>query len=171
MRLRKQKKSSIVKDAVRGAVAGAVATAAMGPAYSRLHALERDSAKAREKEVSPDLTSTQLLATKLAKAFGVTLSEKQRGVGAQVVHWSYGIGWGALFGVLHERVPVPRWLHGLIFGTLVGVIGQAALLPAFKLAPPPQKYPVDTSLVGWGAHLVYGAAAEGTLVALRRALA
>lgn len=167
----RKKKSSIFEDAVMGAIAGAFATAVMTPAYSRLHKLARESAKKKEKEVGPEQTSTEKLADKIAKAFGRELSDKQRSKAAQVVHWSYGIGWGALFGVLHDRVPIPRWVHGLVFGTVVGVVGQAALLPAFKLAPPPHKYLVDTSLVGLGAHLVYGAAAEGALVGLQRARA
>lgn len=73
-----------------------------------------------------------------------------------VMHWSYGSGWGIAFGLVQgtiHRRPVPA---GLGFG---GAVWAASLvqLPAMRLAPPVWEYPPSLLASDIGFHLVYGA--------------
>lgn len=163
--------TSIWEDALLGALAGGVATTIMGPAMARLQSMERPKAKEIEKKVGPSEHPPAQVAGKVAAFAGIPLSKAQREKGGTLVHYGYGMFWGAVFGVLHPRVKIPGILHGLVFGTALALLSEAVILPAFKLAPPPQRYPVDTHLAGWAAHLLYGASAERSFSLMKRALA
>ena len=164
------KRRSIIKDALMGAMAGGVATAVMGPAMRRLQKLERPSAKALEKSVGPAEPAVEKVARKVAEPLGIGLDSEERKNAGEAVHWTYGIFWGAVFGVLHDRVPIPPLLHGLLFGAALGVLSETAVLPALKLAAPANAYPVDTHLAGLASHLIYGATAERSYTLFKRVL-
>lgn len=85
------------------------------------------------------------------------------------VHWTYGPGWAALYGIveasLRRRRPL---LHGTAFGLFMWALGSGVMGPATKLAKPPWEYPAKTNALDIGYHLAYGLAAARTYRALER---
>jgi hypothetical protein len=89
---------------------------------------------------------------------------------AQGVHFAFGSGWGALYGLAAGTLPRCGTLKGgLAFGMAVWLVSDDVLLPAFQLAAWPHHYPVKTHLYAIAAHAVYGAVVASTFAALGRA--
>jgi hypothetical protein len=71
-----------------------------------------------------------------------------------VMHWAYGVAWGAAYGVVAGSVPLrPR--HGAIFGALVWS-SDYVTLPLAKLYKPIWQYDLRTLGKDLSAHVVYG---------------
>jgi hypothetical protein len=79
-----------------------------------------------------------------------------------VMHWLYGLGWGAAYGIVAGTVPI-RIRHGLGFGALVWSSGYV-VLPLAKLYKPIWEYDLRTLGKDLSAHLVFGL---GTATAFR----
>jgi hypothetical protein len=76
-----------------------------------------------------------------------------------LTHWLYGIGWGALFGMVvgsTRATRTPRALAGPPFGALVWGASYV-ILPLAKLYKPIWDYDKPTLAKDLGTHLVYGA--------------
>jgi uncharacterized membrane protein YagU involved in acid resistance len=67
-----------------------------------------------------------------------------------------------LYGVLRKKYPVISKFAGAPFGALFFLIGDELINTAFKITPPPQKFPADAHVRGLAGHLAFTAAAEGT---------
>jgi uncharacterized membrane protein YagU involved in acid resistance len=81
----------------------------------------------------------------------------------QVMHWSYGIGWGGIYGFLNPGMPRPAGVReGAVFGAAVWLISYAQLVP-MGLYQPPWRYPPAEVGFDLSYHLAYGA---GTSVGL-----
>lgn len=78
---------------------------------------------------------------------------------ASLAHFGFGIGMGALFGLLHRRLPfrVNATVHGVIFGSLVWVTAYQGWVPALGIMPPASRDRPDRPQVMLLAHWVYGA--------------
>jgi hypothetical protein len=72
-----------------------------------------------------------------------------------VMHWMYGLGWGALYGIVAGSVWPPRVRSGLLFGTVVWT-ADYIVLPLAKVYKPMWEYDVPTLAKDLSAHLVYG---------------
>jgi hypothetical protein len=72
------------------------------------------------------------------------------------VHWAFGSGWGALYGVLAGSQRKPHVLAGVPFGVVVWASGYV-VLPAAGLYQPIWKYDAKTLASDLSAHLAYGA--------------
>lgn len=83
------------------------------------------------------------------------------------MHWGYGVGWGALFGMVVGSASTPRVSHGLVFGSLVWATSYV-VLPLAKLYQPIWKYDRKTLWDDLSAHLTYGLATAATFKALAR---
>lgn len=82
-----------------------------------------------------------------------------------LVHFTYGTSWGAVYGLAQGTVHAGSLTHGLAFGTAVW--GTAyAVLPPTGLYEPPWKYPVKELALDLSYHLVYGVAVAGVYKAL-----
>jgi hypothetical protein len=86
-----------------------------------------------EKEVSPD--SIPLL--------------------TNVMHWAYGTGWGAVFGIVAESVRPPTIRGGALFGIGVWASSYAELVP-MGLYAPPWTYGAKSVALDVSYHLAYG---------------
>jgi hypothetical protein len=73
-----------------------------------------------------------------------------------VVHWAYGIGWGALYGLVASTRGSGA-LSGAPFGTAVWG-SSYVMLPAMGIYDPPWKYSAKSLAKDWSYHLVYGVA-------------
>ncbi len=73
----------------------------------------------------------------------------------QGMHWGYGTGWGAVYGLAQGSLHAPTLRHGLVFGSAVWAMGYVQLVP-MGLYQPPWKYPPKDIAMEVGYHLVYG---------------
>jgi hypothetical protein len=85
--------------------------------------------------------------------------EKEQDAAATLLHFGFGIGCGALFGLLHRRLPfhVPGALHGMFFAIVVWAASYQGWIPALGIMPPASKDRPDRQRVMFVAHLLYGA--------------
>jgi hypothetical protein len=58
--------------------------------------------------------------------------------------------------------PLSTLPGGLAFGTLVWMVSDHLIVPGFRLAGWPQRYPMKNHAYALAAHLVYGAAVAAT---------
>jgi hypothetical protein len=72
-----------------------------------------------------------------------------------LMHWMYGLGWGATYGVVAGSVRIPTLRSGLVFGTVVWVTDYI-VLPLAQLYKPVWQYDIATLARDYSAHLVYG---------------
>jgi len=85
--------------------------------------------------------------------------EQQEAVG-QALHWSLGVGAGALYGALRHRSRKLGLGSGLAYGAAFWLIMDEAANTLLRLAPPPQRFPWQTHARGLAGHVVLGGAIE-----------
>lgn len=147
--------------AVKGALAGLIGGAAMMMAM-----------KMEQKAVLPEGQTMEpppkKLMETLAEKAGVGLDDKQAMAAGMGVHMGYSAMWGALYGVVQDRVHPPSALHGLLLGGLVYASNfpSFGLLPRLGVLPPPSQQPLREAAIPAGAHVVYGLATAATFEAL-----
>ena len=102
----------------------------------------------------------------MLRAIGYDVPAEKIELVTNVMHWGYGISWGAVYGAVlgnaADRRPLSR---GLAFGTTVWVMSYVQLVPLGIYAPP-WKYPPRELALDLSYHLAYGAGvgAAGALV-------
>jgi hypothetical protein len=91
---------------------------------------------------------------------GVHLTERESNVVSAAAHLAFGAAAGALFGVLHRRLPlpVPAAAHGVVFALGVYAASYEGWLPGLGLRPEPEETPAKIRPAMIAAHVVYGAA-------------
>ncbi len=128
----------------KGLVAGCIGTAAM-TISSTVEAKIRD----REASSAP--------ADAAAKVLGIKPEgEKEKARFSNLVHWSYGTGWGALRGVL-GALGLPAPVAGLAHYATVWGSGLV-MLPALEVAPPLEEWGREALGVDAFHHAVYAGA-------------
>jgi hypothetical protein len=93
------------------------------------------------------------------------LSPRKAALTNNVMHWAYGLGWGATYGLVAGTLCPPPLRSGLLFGSVVWT-SDYIILPLTKLYKPVWKYDLPTLWQDLSAHLVYGV---GTAVAVKAA--
>jgi hypothetical protein len=92
----------------------------------------------------------------LAEAFlQKPLPAEAAGSTNNIVHWGYGVGWGAAYGLLAGYLRRADVILGPPFGTTVWLSGYV-ILPLAGLYKPIWRYDFKTLLKDWSAHLAYG---------------
>ncbi len=138
----------------RGLFAGAAGTAAM-TVSSTVEAKIRDRG------------SSSAPADAAGKVLGVQpRDEAGEARFSNIVHWSYGISWGAARGLLHAAGidgPAATAVH---FGAVWG--GAQVMLPALDVAPPPWASPKEEVAIDAFHHAVYAIATAVAFAALQR---
>lgn len=86
------------------------------------------------------------------------LPDEKLGMLTQVVHWTYGTGWGAVYGAAQSSLHLPAPVHGVLFGVVNWTAGSVVGLPAMQFAPPVWERPAKGNAMEIGYHLVYGVA-------------
>lgn len=94
------------------------------------------------------------------------LSAEHAALTNNVMHWGYGLTWGALFGLVEGSQRRVYLRHGLLFGPFVWATSYV-VLPLAGLYKPIWEYDLDPLWQDLSAHLTYGL---GTAVALRALL-
>ena len=139
--------------ALKGALAGLIGGAVMMMAM-----------KAEQKVLLPEGQQMEpppkKLVETLAENQGIKLSNTQSMAAGMSVHMGYSAVWGAVFGVVQNRLHPPDLLHGLLLGGLVYAASfpEWGLLPQMGVLPPPSQQSMEKAAVPFGAHIVFGLA-------------
>ena len=154
---KRSKSPSPIGAVARGLGAGVAGTAAMT-------AYQMAVAKLRGTEAST--TPAEVGKRVIRGVFHRRFDEDQTPLLNNVMHWSYGTGWGTAYALADDVMNLPVVAQGLAFGTTVW--GASLLeLPAMKLAPPVWEYPPQELALDVSYHLVYGIAVAAAYTALR----
>jgi hypothetical protein len=161
---------------VRGALAGVVGTAIMdGIWYARYRRDEGTSGFA-DWETAAGLDSFEnapapaQVGKRLAEGFlQRPLKPQAARLVTNLVHWGYGLGWGAVYGIVAGSTSRPRAVYGLLFGPIVWST-QYLVLPPTGIYRPLREYDAKTLWKDASAHLAFGVgtAASFRLLAGRR---
>ncbi|HEY0581815.1 MAG TPA: hypothetical protein VGE94_06500 [Chloroflexota bacterium] len=93
------------------------------------------------------------------------LSARYAALTNNIMHWSYGVGWGGLYGILAGSRP--HLLSGLPFGAFVWGTSYV-VLPPTGLYKPIWEYDLSTLWQDLSAHLAYGMGTSTTFGVLSR---
>jgi hypothetical protein len=160
-------------DLALGALAGAAATWIMGKVTTALYEHEDPAARRREDSARGGKSAYETAAEKLAGVAGKELSEEQRKQLGSAIHWSVGVGSGAVYGLLHRRLAGQGFgrnlAAGALFGTAVWLLFDEIGNTALGLTPGPSAFPWQAHARGLAGHLVLGLATGGVLHAAQAA--
>ena len=81
------------------------------------------------------------------------------------MHWTYGVGCGAAYGLVQGTIAAPPIRAGAAFGASVWGLSYAQLVP-MGIYEPPWRYPAKELAIDLSYHLVYGVAAAAAYEAL-----
>jgi hypothetical protein len=157
----------------RGLIAGAAGAAAQTLFFrltARLAPSAPDGAFDPPEPQQRDETATATVARRVAGlAAREPLSERGKKRGSRLVHFAFGGLWGSLYGAVRESTPALRRPAGAVaYATTVWFVSDNLLLPAFKLAGSPRRYPARNHAYAWLAHIAYGTAVACVYELLRR---
>jgi uncharacterized membrane protein YagU involved in acid resistance len=158
-------------DALLGAVSGLTASWVMERSYEPIMSAGSERTRERERRARGDVAPATVLAAEAASDLvGRQLDDEQKRTGGEVVHYATGAAFGALFGLLAPRVPVPLLAAGAGFGIAVWLVNDELLVPALGLSKPVTAYPASVHAKALASHLVYGAATDAGFRVLDRVL-
>lgn len=97
-----------------------------------------------------------------------SLSERYAPLVSDLTHWSYGMMWGALFGLVFGSTRLGRGSKALIGAPFGATVFTAAyiILPLARLYKAPWEYDAPTLAKDLSMHLVYGAGVSSAFAAL-----
>lgn len=160
----------VAADMLRGAVAGAVGVWVMDQVDWFNYRHEDPAARRRTQEARPGgLDPAHVMANKVAGALGAELSPPQPHPVGIAVHYSLGVGPGALYGALRDRAPVVGTGRGLLYGLGLFLLQDELANAAVGLSASPREYPWQAHARGLVAHLVYGLVTDTVLTVLQEA--
>jgi hypothetical protein len=151
----------------RGLAAGAVATAAMTgyqDLVARMHGRE-SSPKPRAWKDAP--APAQVGKRIVSGVFDKQVTLDRVGLLTNAMHWTYGVGWGAAYGLVQGTIGAPPLRAGAALGASVWGLSYAQLVP-MGIYEPPWRYPAKQLGIDLSYHLVYGVAAAAAYEALSR---
>ena len=156
---------------LRGMLAGAVGTAAMdGYWYARVRARGGTASFLSWEFTTPRdwdaISAPGRLGRRLAEAVTQQpLDARWAPTTNNVMHWGYGVGAGAAYGIVAGSLRRRRLVYGVLFGSAVWAASYV-VLPLAGLYKPIWEYDPATLAIDLGAHVVYGVAAAGVFAAL-----
>ena len=157
-------RSSWLVDAARGAVAGAVATWLMDLVTTGLYEAQSAEVTEREKAAQPNgKSSVENLLDRIETETGFVVDPDQRPMVLQAMHYALGIGPGAIYGVLRNRLPLVGAARGLLFGLVIFAVNDEYVNMKLGLAGPIEAYPVETHWRGLVGHATLGVATDTTI--------
>jgi hypothetical protein len=159
---------------VRGLAAGAVGTVALDlvwfARYKRAGGAQGFWAWETGADVKKwdDVSAPGQVGRRLAEAFlQRELPDEWARATNNVVHWAYGTGWGAQYGVAAGSVRRMPWWSGLAFASVVW-LSSYVVLPLAKVYRPLWEYDVKTLAKDLSAHAAYGIGTSTAYAALAR---
>lgn len=177
------------KGLVLGAIGGAAGTLAMGYYFAGLQkvpALQAENTLTTANPLPDTLDDISLIGQHHQEGEGSTAaigriayetlankpleSEETKTTLSELVHWNFGIGMGALYGMLRPAAGFPDWQGGALFGTGVWLFASNTMLPLLGISSGPSTQPLLTHTEELTAHLVYGVVVAATTQLLEQIL-
>ena len=156
-----------VRGVLAGAAGGLVAAWAMnvwstGPGAALNKQLETPEEQRQVAAGSDGEDATMKAADKIAAALdgGQHLTHEQRSTGGPIVHYTFAVLMGGLYGGLAEYSGMVRSGFGTTFGTALFAAGDLLAVPALGLSKPLSDFPASSFANPLSAHMVYGATTE-----------
>jgi hypothetical protein len=150
---------------LRGLLAGAAGTAVMDAVWYARYRRDGGSSSFPEWETAAGLDSWEEAPAPARVGRRVVEGSLQRELKPEtarlmtnLVHWGYGIAWGAAYGIVAASTKRPRASYGLLFGPIV--------LPVTGIYKPMRDYDAKTLWKDASAHLAYGVGTAATFKAL-----
>ena len=151
-----------------GAVAGALGALVMDRLDWIMFEHEDPEARRRTQQARPgDMDPAHVLANRVADAASMDLRPSHPHPAGLAVHYSLGIGPGALYGALRDRVPYAGAGRGTLYGFSLFALQDEFLNAATGLSGKPRDYPWQAHGRGLLAHLVYGAVTDAAFSAMK----
>lgn len=150
--------------ALRGLGAGLLGTATMTATQKiamRLAGADSDSSEQQPSDGARDPWEDAPAPAQAARQISQAVFTRDVSPGhipllTSVLHWSYGTGWGLVYGVVAERAPRSRALRlGALFGAAVWAMSYVQLVP-MGIYEPPWQYPAKELTLDLSYHLSYG---------------
>jgi hypothetical protein len=161
-------RGSVFTNALRGAIAGGIAVWVMDQVDWYMYNHEDPEARRQAQRVRPGgMDPAHVIANKVAGAFGKELSPRQPHPAGIAVHYSLGIGPGALYGAVQDRAPALGTGRGALFGLGLFLIQDELVNAATGLSARPRQYPWQAHARGVIAHIVYGVVTDTLLRVLK----
>lgn len=153
--------NDIASNAIKGAIAGAIGVWAMDRLDWFLFEHEDAQARHRTEAVRPDgLDPAHVAAGKAARMLGTELHPAQPNAAGIATHYALGIGPGAIYGALRERLPASDEgqdvLYGLGLGLALFLVQDEGLNQVMGLSGKQRDYPWQAHARGLAAHLALG---------------
>jgi hypothetical protein len=153
---------TLLGAAIRGAAAGALGTAAMDALWYRRYRAGGGKGEFMDWETSANLQGwddapapAKFGRLVVQRTLHLNLPARQARLTNSVVHWSTGVGWGAVLGMVTHSSIRHTARYGLTFGAAVWLQSYAVLAPV-KLYQPIWDYDAKTLGKDLSAHLLYG---------------
>ncbi len=158
------KNSNIWKGVAAGAIGGLAASWVMEEfqyTWIKVANARKQQNGTSHSQTSDDEPSTVKAAELVSKnVFGHELSESEKKVGANAVHYATGGTSGAVYGAAAEMIPGVTSGGGLPFGTAIWLAVDEGAVPLLGLSKGPTKYPLSTHVYALASHFVYGVTTE-----------
>jgi uncharacterized membrane protein YagU involved in acid resistance len=139
---------------------GYLATKVMEKASMKMYDMEPGAVKQKEDAVRPG-PPYQIAAKKTAALFGKDLTGDKLKKAGLAFHYGLGLGWAPVYTLLKRQTGLSPVMNGLLTGATMSLIVDEGLTPALGFSAPNKKYPWQTHLRGFAAHLVYGLVIAG----------
>ena len=166
------KNSNIWKGIAAGAIGGLAASWVMDEfQYAWVKAANAGHKQNgnNDSQKSSDEPATVKAAELVSKnVFRHDLSEGEKKVGANAVHFATGGTSGAVYGAAAELIPGVTSGAGLPFGTAIWLTVDEGAVPLLGLAKGPTQYPLSTHVYALASHFVYGLTTEVVRRTLRK---
>jgi len=150
--------ANVVKGAVAGLIGGLIASFVMEKFQMLIQPMMQSEGDEKANEEEP---STEKAASAISEnVFDHYLTEEEKPVAGEAVHYAMGGTSGMIFGAVSEIVPEASAAAGLPFGTAVWLIADDAVVPALGLSKPVSDRPLSEHAYALSSHLVYGLATD-----------
>lgn len=167
--MNKPEDDDVAIDMLKGAIAGAVGVWAMDRVDWYMYDHEDPGARWQTQAARPGgLDPAHVVAHEVAGVIGAGLSPQQPHPVGIAIHYSLGVGPGAVYGALRDRVPGVGAGGGLLWGFGLFVLQDELINAAAGLSGNPKDYPWQAHARGLVAHLVYGLVTDVTFSAMKR---
>ena len=158
---------SLAADMLFGAVAGAIGVWAMDQVDWYIYNREDPRARQRTRSVRPaGRDPAHNIVAGAAEMMGSEAPDQPNAAGV-AVHYALGIGPGAIYGALHDKVPMVRTGRGLAYGFALFAAQDEIINAAAGLSARPREYPWQAHARGLVAHLVLGVVTDTVLSVLK----
>ena len=156
-----------------GLAAGVVGTGCMtawqGLAAKLMSSSPDDAPKPQEQDPWEAASAPAKVAKRIGEGvFHKPVSPELIPLLTNAMHWGYGTGWGAIYGLAAGSArSAPDLTAGAAFGTVVWLMSYVQLVP-MGLYDPPWKTPPQELALDLSYHLVYGAGVASSYRLLNR---